>query len=197
MPGALRFVCGTGLRIVRRAMAPCPLFLGLVAPCSPWPPCLPANVSCVFSVAGRSVCSVVSVAACPCVLRVSPWLVAPCSPCFSVAAAPVSSVAVRSPLASPVPVALELGARRGLLKAASLVYTRGLHRPCRGHTGGSSPAQGRSGDRPIGRDGAWPSGKARVFGSRIRRFESFRPNHLRSGAEECRRVWHTCRDCST
>ena len=25
-------------------------------------------------------------------------------------------------------------------------------------------------------DGAWPSGKARDFGSRIRRFESFRPN---------------------
>ena len=26
--------------------------------------------------------------------------------------------------------------------------------------------------------GAWPSGKARVFGSRIRRFESFRPNQI-------------------
>jgi ribose-phosphate pyrophosphokinase len=29
-------------------------------------------------------------------------------------------------------------------------------------------------------DGAWPSGKARDFGSRIRRFESFRPNHTMS-----------------
>ena len=29
------------------------------------------------------------------------------------------------------------------------------------------------------RDGAWPSGKARDFGSRIRRFESFRPSQLR------------------
>src|SRR6266704_2556227 len=28
-----------------------------------------------------------------------------------------------------------------------------------------------------GHDGAWPSGKARDFGSRIRRFESSRPNH--------------------
>ena len=29
--------------------------------------------------------------------------------------------------------------------------------------------------------GAWPSGKARGFGPRIRRFESFRPSHMRSG----------------
>ena len=29
-------------------------------------------------------------------------------------------------------------------------------------------------------DGAWPSGKARDFGSRIRRFESSRPNHAAS-----------------
>ena len=27
-------------------------------------------------------------------------------------------------------------------------------------------------------DGAWPSGKARDFGPRIRRFESFRPSHF-------------------
>src|SRR3989475_20884 len=31
-------------------------------------------------------------------------------------------------------------------------------------------------------DGAWPSGKARDFGSRIRRFESSRPNHTSSEA---------------
>src|SRR5215467_2829243 len=31
-------------------------------------------------------------------------------------------------------------------------------------------------------DGAWPSGKARDFGSRIRRFESSRPNHIVSEA---------------
>src|SRR3989442_1678141 len=31
-------------------------------------------------------------------------------------------------------------------------------------------------------DGAWPSGKARDFGSRIRRFESSRPNHTWSEA---------------
>ena len=32
--------------------------------------------------------------------------------------------------------------------------------------------------QPRGRIGAWPSGKARDFGSRIRRFESSRPSHL-------------------
>ena len=31
-------------------------------------------------------------------------------------------------------------------------------------------------------DGAWPSGKARDFGSRIRRFESSRPNHMSRAA---------------
>src|SRR6476646_7465046 len=39
----------------------------------------------------------------------------------------------------------------------------------------------RTGDRRLANadcDGAWPSGKARDFGSRIRRFESFRPSHL-------------------
>ena len=37
-------------------------------------------------------------------------------------------------------------------------------------------------------DGAWPSGKARDFGSRIRRFESSRPNHIagRTVAREVR-----------
>src|SRR5262245_61287232 len=33
--------------------------------------------------------------------------------------------------------------------------------------------------------GAWPSGKARAFGARIRRFESFRPNQTTSA----RRPW--------
>ena len=49
--------------------------------------------------------------------------------------------------------------------------------------------------------GAWPSGKARDFGSRIRRFESFRPSHIRTrhldvrsthserGAPGCRTAW--------
>ena len=31
----------------------------------------------------------------------------------------------------------------------------------------------------LNNDGAWPSGKARDFGPRIRRFESFRPSHFR------------------
>ena len=39
---------------------------------------------------------------------------------------------------------------------------------------GDGPASGGAGP---GRPGAWPSGKARDFGSRIRRFESSRPNH--------------------
>ncbi len=30
----------------------------------------------------------------------------------------------------------------------------------------------------LSQDGAWPSGKAPVFGTGIRRFESFRPSHL-------------------
>ena len=34
--------------------------------------------------------------------------------------------------------------------------------------------------RPAADDGAWPSGKARDFGSRIRRFESFRPSQHRA-----------------
>ena len=39
----------------------------------------------------------------------------------------------------------------------------------------------RSWRRQRSRIGAWPSGKARDFGSRIRRFESFRPSQLREG----------------
>src|SRR5690606_12395735 len=38
------------------------------------------------------------------------------------------------------------------------------------------PGCGRA--RRAGVDGGWRSGKARDFGSRIRRFESFRPNHF-------------------
>ena len=41
-------------------------------------------------------------------------------------------------------------------------------------------ARDREGRRPS-RAGAWPSGKARDFGSRIRRFESSRPNHIVDG----------------
>src|SRR5690606_34270652 len=52
---------------------------------------------------------------------------------------------------------------------------------------GEQEAEKRAGTavrtRPAGRRrpnaGAWPSGKARDFESRIRRFESFRPNHSR------------------
>ena len=39
--------------------------------------------------------------------------------------------------------------------------------------------QARDARRVASRDGAWPSGKARDFGSRIRRFESSRPNQLK------------------
>ena len=48
------------------------------------------------------------------------------------------------------------------------------------HPGGAaaaSTARDREA-RATSRDGAWPSGKARDFGSRIRRFESSRPNHI-------------------
>src|SRR3990167_4999596 len=41
-------------------------------------------------------------------------------------------------------------------------------------------AQSRSRGLRREHDGAWPSGKARDFGSRIRRFESSRPNHASS-----------------
>jgi hypothetical protein len=44
------------------------------------------------------------------------------------------------------------------------------------HTRPGDPGQGAV---MAGDDGAWPSGKARDFGSRIRGFESLRPNHLR------------------
>src|SRR5438477_7624547 len=56
-------------------------------------------------------------------------------------------------------------------------------RPC------GSAAAGR-GERRAGRfSGAWPSGKARDFGSRIRRFESSRPSHRgRGGSGEHARL---------
>src|SRR5437879_7104985 len=51
---------------------------------------------------------------------------------------------------------------------------------CAGRRSGSGRT-GRDDDGP-GVGGAWPSGKARDFGSRIRRFESSRPNHIVSEA---------------
>src|SRR4029077_12919006 len=43
-------------------------------------------------------------------------------------------------------------------------------------------ASSNSAERVMDTIGAWPSGKARDFGSRIRRFESFRPSQIRRWA---------------
>ncbi len=42
-----------------------------------------------------------------------------------------------------------------------------------------TPPGGWGLSRFMSQDGAWPSGKAPVFGTGIRRFESFRPSHYR------------------
>src|ERR1041384_4683994 len=51
-----------------------------------------------------------------------------------------------------------------------------------------SGARGRSVTETPFVGGAWPSGKARDFGSRIRRFESSRPSHFSRGRRFCPRL---------
>ena len=62
------------------------------------------------------------------------------------------------------------------------------HGPGPAVRGGARPGASGSRRRRPGRPGAWPSGKARDFGSRIRRFESSRPNHPARGADPPARV---------
>src|SRR5204863_4039304 len=63
-----------------------------------------------------------------------------------------------------------------LSPSATLVVCQAKFRP---HLESASPqSRLRNGNT----DGAWPSGKARDFGSRIRRFESFRPSQFARAA---------------